>query len=90
VSGRRVAAAIAAVSDDAAEVRPDLSLDLRDDRRQRVAVVGIARQRLHMGDELATLAATKRRGDRHLDAELVGPMCALPLPMHSTSGACSE
>ena len=30
---------------------------------QRVAIVGIARQRLHMGDELAALAAVERRGD---------------------------
>jgi hypothetical protein len=31
--------------------------------RQSVAVVGIARQRLGMGDELAALGAMQRRGD---------------------------
>ena len=44
--GRRVVAAIAAVGDDAVEVRADLRLDLGDDGRERMAVIGIARQRL--------------------------------------------
>jgi hypothetical protein len=43
-------------------------------RRECVAVVGIAGQRLGMGDELAAGRAMGRGGDRHLDAEFVGPM----------------
>ena len=39
-----------------------------------MAVIGIAGQRLHMGDELAALGAADRGGDRDLDAELVRPM----------------
>jgi hypothetical protein len=38
---------------------------------QRVAVIGIARQRLYMGDELAALAVLERGGNADLDAELV-------------------
>src|SRR5882724_5947985 len=49
----------------------DEFLDPRDHLSQRVAVVGIARQRLHVGDELATLAVLERGGDADLDAELV-------------------
>jgi hypothetical protein len=49
---------------------PTCALDLWDDRRHRVAVVRIARQRLGVGDELAALGMMERRGDRNLDAEL--------------------
>ena len=87
--GRNVVAAIAAVGDDAREVRADLRLDLRDHGREGVAVVGVARHRLGVGDELAAFGAMERGGERDLDAELVGRW-ALPLPMHSTSGACRE
>ncbi len=65
---------ISAVGDDAGEAGADLRLHLGDHRRQRVAVVRIARQRLHVGDELADLGAMERGGDRHFDAELIGPM----------------
>ena len=67
-------AAIAAVGDDAGKVRADLHLDLRDHGREGVAVVGVARHRLGVGDELAALRAMQRGGERDLDAELVGPM----------------
>ena len=40
-------------------------------RSQRVAVIGIARQRLHVGDELAALAVLEGGGNADLDAELV-------------------
>jgi hypothetical protein len=36
-----------------------------------MAVVGVARQRLDVGDELPALRAGERGGARHLDAELV-------------------
>ena len=74
VIGRSVVAAIAAVSDDAGEVCADLRLDLRDHGRERVAVVGVAGQRLGVGDEQAAPGAMERGGERHLDAELVRAM----------------
>jgi hypothetical protein len=49
----------------------DELFDGRNDPGERVAVIGIARQRLGMDGELAALAALERRGDAHLDAELV-------------------
>jgi hypothetical protein len=39
-----------------------------------VAVVGIAGQRLGMGDELTALGAMQRRGEGPLDAELIRAM----------------
>src|SRR5579864_1454706 len=71
---RRVMAAIAAVGDETFDARADLRLDLGDHRRQSMAVIGIARQRFGMGDELAALRAMQRRGERDLHAELVRPM----------------
>src|SRR5271166_657554 len=74
VAGRSVVAAIAAVGDDAGEVGADLRLDLRDHGREGVAVVGVARHRLGVGDELAAPGAMERGGERDLHAEFVGPM----------------
>ena len=53
-------ATVAAIGDDASKARADLGLDLRNDGLERVAVAGVARQRLHMGDELAALEAGGR------------------------------
>ena len=64
--GRRVVAAIATVGDEAGEARSDLRLDLGQDGRKRVAIIRVARHRLHMGDELAAVRAMKRRGERDL------------------------
>ena len=89
VIGRRVVAAISLVGEDARDGVADQRLHVRDHGCQRVAVIGIAGQRLHMGDELAALGVAEGGGDGDLDAELVRPW-ALPLPMHSTSGACRE
>jgi len=50
-----VVAAIAAVGDEAFDRRADLFFHFRDYDAQRVAVVRIARQRLHMRDELSAL-----------------------------------
>ena len=72
--GRSVVAAIAGVGDDAREVRDDLRLDLRDHGREGVAVVGVARHRLGVGDELAAFGAMERGGERDLDAEFIRPM----------------
>ena len=60
-----------------------------DDDSERVAVIRVARQRLGMEHELAAGGAGIGGNDRGLDAELVGAP-ALPLPMHSTSGAWKE
>ena len=67
--GRGVVAAIAAVGDDAARLARPAS-HLRDHGRERMAVIGVARQRLGVGDELAALGAMERGGERDLDAEL--------------------
>jgi len=69
---RRIVAAIAAVGDDARDARADLLLHLGKHSGERMAVVGIAGQGLHMRDELAALRAKKRRRHRHFDAELIG------------------
>ena len=74
VVGRGVVAAIAAVGDDAVKACADLRLDLRDHGREGVAVVGVAGQRLGVGDEQAARGAIERGGERHLDAELVRAM----------------
>jgi hypothetical protein len=66
-------AAVAAVGHDAGEARAGLGPDLRDHGLERVAVVGVARQRLGLGDE-GRPGAIERGGDRDLDAELVGAM----------------
>src|SRR3979411_2163209 len=71
---RRVVAAVALVREDARDGVADERLHVRDHGRQRVTVIGIAGQRLHMGDELAALAVPEGGGDAHLDAELVRPM----------------
>jgi len=63
-------AAIAAIGDDAGKACADLRLDLRDDRRKRVAVVGIARQGLGVGGELPAFGKMERDGDGNLEAEL--------------------
>src|SRR3712207_7194613 len=42
-----------------------------DHRGQRVPVIGIARQRFYMGDELATRTAVEGCRHAHLDAELI-------------------
>lgn len=89
VVGRCIVAAVALVGEDARDGAADQRLHVRDHRCQRVAVIGIAGQGLHMGNELAALAVLEGGGNADLDAELVRPM-ALPLPMHSTSGACRE
>src|SRR5450755_2293171 len=49
----------------------DELLDRRNDAGQRMPVIGIARQRLHVGDELAAFAVLEGGGNADLDAELV-------------------
>jgi hypothetical protein len=90
VIGRGVVAAIAAVGNDAGEVGADLGLDLRNHGSEGVAIIGVAGQRLHMGDELAALRAMQRGGERNLDAELVRAMGLALADAYSTSGACRE
>jgi hypothetical protein len=52
---RRVVAAVSPIGDDAGEAGADRRFNLGDDGRQSVAVIGVARQRLGVGDELASL-----------------------------------
>src|SRR6266478_360430 len=71
---RRVVAAVSLVGEDALEGVADQRFHVRDYGGQRVAVIGIAGQRLHMGDELAALAVLEGGGNADLDAELVRSM----------------
>lgn len=64
-------AAVAGIGVEPLDRGADEFLDPRDHLGQRVTVVGIARQRLDMGDELATLAMLEGGSDADLDAELV-------------------
>ena len=74
VVGRGVVTAIAAVGDDARKACADLGFDFRDHGSERVAVVGIAGQRLGVGDELTALGAIERGGERDFDAKLIRAM----------------
>ena len=67
-------AAIALVGEDARDGAADERLHVRNHRCQRVTIIWIARQRLHVGDELAALAVLEGGGNADLDAELVRPM----------------
>src|SRR3954454_22409577 len=69
-----VVALVSGIGDDPLKLRPDRLLKSRDDGCQRVSVIGVARQRLHMGHELPAPAAVERSGYRDLHAELVGLM----------------
>ena len=59
----RIVAAVSLVREDAREGIADQRFDLRDHGFQGVSVVGIARQRLHMGDELAAFGVADSGGD---------------------------
>jgi hypothetical protein len=71
---RRVTAAVSFVGEDARDGVADQRLHVRDHGCQRVTVIRIARQRLHVGDELAAPGVADGGSDGDLDAELVGPM----------------
>ena len=64
-------AAIAGIGVEPIDRGADEFLDPRDHLSQRMAVIGIAGQRLYMGDELAALAVLEGGGNADLDAELV-------------------
>ena len=74
VIGWGVVAAIAGVGDAAMEDVADERLHLRNDRAERVPVIGIAGQCCGMGDELPAGGMFHRGGDAHLDPELVRPV----------------
>ena len=67
-----VVAAIALVDVGAPDLDACVPLDVGDGAFQRVAVEGIAVQRLGVQDELAALGLGDGDSDRHLAAELVG------------------
>ena len=56
VIGRRIVAAVSGIGVESLDRMADELLDRRDHLRQSMSVIGIARQRLHVGDELAALA----------------------------------
>ena len=63
-------AAVAFVSEESLDDVADQRLHLQDDSCKRVAIVRAARQRFHMGDELAALGVCQCGGDEDLDADL--------------------
>lgn len=71
---RRVVTAVSLVGEDARDGVADHRFHIRDHGGQRVTVIGVAGQRLYMGDELATLRAAYRSGNGDFDAELVRPV----------------
>jgi hypothetical protein len=74
VIGWGVVAAIAGIGDAAIEDIADERLHLRNDRAQRVPVIGIAGQCCGMGDELPAGGMFHRGGDAHFDTEFVRPV----------------
>src|SRR5438045_9046722 len=91
-----IVAAITLVDMDAASLNAGLLLQLGDHRPQRVAVERIAMQGFGVQHKLADFWLRRRGGDRYpclRRGRLLQPNSygarALPLPMHSTSGACS-
>src|SRR5258706_3813786 len=68
---RRVVAAVSGIGVEPFDRIADELLDRRDDVSQRTAIIGIARQRLRMDDELTALAVLEGGGNADLDAELV-------------------
>src|SRR5262249_36543539 len=74
VIGRGVVATIAGIGDTAIEDVADERLHLRNDRAQRVPVIGIAGQCCGMRDELPAGGMLHRGGDAHFDTEFVRPM----------------
>ena len=64
-------AAVSLVGEEARDGVAGQRLHLRDHGGQRVTVIRIAGQRLHVGDELAALAVLEGGGDAHLDTELI-------------------
>src|SRR5262244_721852 len=71
---RGVVAAIAGIGDTAIENVADERLHLRNDRGERVPVIGIAGQCCGMGDELPAGGMLHGGGDAHFDPELVRPV----------------
>jgi hypothetical protein len=63
-------APIALVGEDALDSVAEERFHFRDDDCQSMAVIGIAGQRLHMGDELPAPGVCQRGGDRDLGADL--------------------
>src|SRR5450631_1652723 len=68
-------AAVSLVGEDAREGVADQRLHVRDHGCQRVTVIRIAGQRLHMGNELAALGMADRGCDGDFDARKADEPC---------------
>jgi len=66
VIGRRIVAAISPVGEEAGDGVADDRVHVRDHDDRRATVIGIAGQRLHIGDELAALGVADRGSQRRL------------------------
>ncbi len=62
---------MAVVEEEALDGVADKRFHVRSDGGQRVAVIGIAGQRLRVGNELAAPGVRQDGGDRDFDAELI-------------------
>ena len=69
---RCVVALVPGIGDDPLEASADGVLDVGEDRCERVPVIRISGERLHVGDKLAAPAAVEGRRHADLDAELIG------------------
>ncbi len=74
VLGRRIVAAVSGIGVEPFDCIADELLDRWDHLSQRVTIIGIAGQRLHVGDELAAFTVLEGGGNADLDPKLVGPV----------------
>ena len=81
-------AAIAFVDVDAAGLNPSQRFQFGDHRSQGVAIKEVGVQRLGLQHKLAPFGLGGRVATDTLQPNSYGAL-AFPLPMHSTSGACS-
>jgi hypothetical protein len=82
-------AAIAFVDVDALHINAGVPLDVGDSGLEGMPVEGIVVKRLGVQDELTAFGLVTGVAIETLQPNSSGAL-AFPLPMHSTSGACSE
>ena len=81
--------AVALVAVDAADRDTSELFEIGDDGSEGVAIIGVAVQCFGMQHELPAFGAVTDVAIETLQPNSYGAR-ALPRPMHSTSGACSE
>ena len=84
-----VAAAIAGIGDTAIEDVADERLHLRNDRAERVPVIGIAGQCCSMGDKMPAGGMLHRGGDRVQGIDLAARAGGAPVPARAGPGTAA-